>query len=372
MLFMLASSHTADARGGRLDVTFPQLMADGANVTAIEMQPDGKMIVAGKFTTVGPVVRHDVIRLNSDGTLDQTFDAGTGINNTGLVLAIAVQPDGKILAAGQFNMFNGVFRNALVRLNTNGSVDDSMAISGIDITYAYDVDTQPDGKIYVGATNLNGSSFIARLLPNGANDGGIGQQFFSTPGGASYRFSYLVGENKLVVGAQLFGGPNQGVLLKVLSTGGVDPNFNLPLTVASPGSLMVDSLPLANGKFLVWGRFDSIGRVPRRNIAIVNADASVDTTFKPTATGTETILAARVQADGKIMIGGRDFAPNGALAGNLARLNPDGSVDQTFDSRRGANSPVRSLQIVGARLFAGGDFFRYDRFPRAGLIRILR
>ncbi len=87
---------------------------DGASIYALTVQADGKLIVGGEFASYNGQAKSGVARINPDGSLDPAFDPGTGPNNA--VGAIAVQSDGRILVAGRFSSFNGAPRNGLVRL----------------------------------------------------------------------------------------------------------------------------------------------------------------------------------------------------------------------------------------------------------------
>src|ERR1700682_6138513 len=120
LLFLLL---TAAVRGqSALDGFDPN--ANGT-VYVVVVQPDGKILIGGDFTTLSPnggvaVTRNRIARLNPDGTLDTAFDP----NANGIVHSIAVQADGKILAGGQFTSIGGQTRNRIARLNaTTGSAD---------------------------------------------------------------------------------------------------------------------------------------------------------------------------------------------------------------------------------------------------------
>ncbi len=369
-LVVFAAGSAVFAAAGKMDLLFPIRLADDASVTTFERQADGKLFVAGKFVTLGSLVRRDIMRLNADGTVDTGFDIGSGIGATGSVLALKTLPNGQLYAGGTFNQVNGQFVSRLVRMNADGVVDTTFALSGLDVTFVFDIDTMPDGKIFVSATNLIGSSFIARFTSSGVNDTGFGQPFYVAGGTTNYHIVFLPAENKLLSGASVFGQSFQGVVMKMAATGGVDNGFVINLTASAGSSQLVWAAPLSDGRFLVWGRFDTIAGVPRKNLAILNANGTVDATFIPETASTGTILSTEVQADGKIIVGGRDFAPNGTLHGNIGRLNPDGTVDRSFDPGRGANGAVASLAILDGKLLVGGSFFRYDRNPAAGLVRI--
>jgi len=83
-------------------------------VRAVAVQPDGRVIIGGQFTTVNGVMRNRIARLNADGSLDTTFDTSVGAN--GVVNAVAVQSDGKVIIGGTFTMVNNVSRLGIARL----------------------------------------------------------------------------------------------------------------------------------------------------------------------------------------------------------------------------------------------------------------
>jgi uncharacterized delta-60 repeat protein len=135
-------------------------------VNAIALQPDGKILIGGPFTTFNGVARKGVARLLSNGTLDSTFDPGTGANNW--VNSIAVQTDGKIVIGGIFTNFNGTLANHLARLNAEGSRDVSFDI-GSGLNDAVQCAVAPlDGTIVAGGlfTSVNGIACgrIARFV----------------------------------------------------------------------------------------------------------------------------------------------------------------------------------------------------------------
>lgn len=348
------------ANSGRLDLNFPQVLARDANVTAIETQPDGKILVAGEFTTRGAVLRNDMIRLNADGTLDPTFSIGSGTDQPSLIRFIKVQTNGKILIAGYITQIGGTFVRSILRLNIDGSIDTTFNLSGIDVTFVRDLDVQSDGKILISASNLIGSSFVTRLKTDGSNDQGIGQPLYSN-GTFDYRVTFLPEENKILIGGRS--------LVRLNISGAVDMTFNANIT-SSIFDLIINAKPLANGKYLIYGKFDAVNGTTRRNVAIINSDGSLDTTFNSATSGAETIQNVAVQAEGTIIIGGANFALNSVVHGNVARLNADGSVDRTFNQGRGANGSVNDLEIRGNNLLIGGSFFRYHIFPRSGLVQV--
>jgi uncharacterized delta-60 repeat protein len=135
---------------GSLDNTFSQEGIGLLNnsVNTIGLQSDGKILIAGYFT-YNEIDGIRIARLNSDGSLDETFSqTGTGLN--GSVKSIVIQPNGKILVAGYFISYNGVARSHIARLNSDGSLDTTFSQEGTGLNDdAYSIELQPNGKILV-------------------------------------------------------------------------------------------------------------------------------------------------------------------------------------------------------------------------------
>ena len=147
-----------------------------ADVRAIALQSDGKILIGGNFTAVNGVARNGIARLNDDGTLDAGFDPGSGANlwteTVGPdtytyalpVRAIEIDEVGKIMVGGSFQSFNGGAPQSLVRLTVDGSVD-STFVYEVSLVSVYDLAVQSNGSIVAG-----GASYLVRLLPDGAQD----------------------------------------------------------------------------------------------------------------------------------------------------------------------------------------------------------
>jgi len=149
-------------------------LGDGASaiVWTIVRQPDEKILVGGGFTRYAGAPAGRLVRLNPEGGLDPAFDAGAGADAP--VLSIVVQPDGRIIAAGDFIGFNGQLRNRIVRLNANGSVDRTFDPGIGPNNNVRSVALQPDGKMIIGGifTTVQGvpCNRLARLNRDGSLD----------------------------------------------------------------------------------------------------------------------------------------------------------------------------------------------------------
>jgi uncharacterized delta-60 repeat protein len=165
----------SQAAPGDVDLSFDPGSGVNGPVQAVAVQPDGKVIIAGQFTTVKGLARSKVARLNADGSGDSSFNAGTGTGGwEDYAHAVALQSDGKILIAGTFSTVNGTNRNNLARMNADGSLDGSFNPgSGVNGPISA-VALQPDGKVLIGGdfTTVNGTNRnrIARLDADGGLD----------------------------------------------------------------------------------------------------------------------------------------------------------------------------------------------------------
>src|SRR3954452_7416547 len=129
---------------GTLDTSFDPNANNTVN--AIALQADGKILLGGFFTTLSPnggaaVTRNRIARLNPNGTIDAAFDP----NASGAVRVLAVQPDGKILAGGQFPTMGGALRNRMARLDAGNGTADAFDPNANNTVFAIAI--QPDGKI---------------------------------------------------------------------------------------------------------------------------------------------------------------------------------------------------------------------------------
>ena len=157
---------------GTRDTAFMTNAGTGANtdVYSVAAQADGRILVGGNFTTWNGTTVNRILRLNADGTRDTAFTTNTGTAANGIVYAVVVQADGRILVGGSFTTWNGVTVNRIVRLNADGTRDTAFTTNtgtGVNGAYVWAVAAQADGRILVGGSftgfnNIN-RSYIARI-----------------------------------------------------------------------------------------------------------------------------------------------------------------------------------------------------------------
>src|SRR5262249_17717925 len=144
-------------------------------VYALALQLDDKILLSGYFTFINGTNRNRIARLNTDGSLDSSFDPGTGANN--YVYPVAAQPDGKVLIGGNFTFINETNRNRVARLNIDGSLDTTFDPGDGPSDQVNCLALQTDGKVVIGGnfTRINNTNrnYIARLNADGSLDDGF-------------------------------------------------------------------------------------------------------------------------------------------------------------------------------------------------------
>ncbi|HWS99468.1 MAG TPA: Calx-beta domain-containing protein [Pyrinomonadaceae bacterium] len=365
-------------RPGTLDTTFnPGGARADATISAVAVQPDGKVIIAGDFTSYdgNDAASNGIARLNANGTLDTTFNpGGSGVDNS--VSAVAVQPDGKIIIGGNFTSYNGnaAASDCIARLNANGTLDTSFNPGGAGMvdSSVLAVALQPDGKVVIGGAfdSYNGNSAasdkIARLNANGSLD----ETFNSGGAGVDGTVVYAVAvqsDGKIVIGG-IFTGYNgnsaasDGVA-RLNANGTLDTSFNSGgagvNTYAGVAALAVQP----DGRIIIGGNFIKYnGANPTSPfLARLYANGKLDTTFKPPAAGpTRTVSEVSLQPDGKVIVGRSFIDYNSDPVGNdwLARLNPNGTLDATFNSGAGTDGSVLAIIVQpNGKVIIAGNFF---------------
>jgi uncharacterized delta-60 repeat protein len=321
-------------------------------VQVVFVQPDGKILIGGSFTTLTPnggaaVTRNRIARLNPDGTLDTAFNP----NASSTVFAIAVQADGRVLVGGNFTTISGQPRNFIARLNaTTGLVDPldpfNPNANGSVVSFA----VQADGMILAGGgfSTIGGQtrSKIARLNATS----GLADSFDPNADG-SVESIVVQADGKILAGGgfSIIGGQTRNQIARLHPDGTLDTGFD-PNADNNVFSIAVQ----ADGKILAGGSFTTIGGQSRSRIARLDATTgAADTSFDPNANITVNSIA--VQADGHVLAGGNFTTIGGQTRNHIARLNTDGTLDTAFDPN--ANGNIESIALQSdSKILAAGAF----------------
>lgn len=322
--------------GGQVDSTYNaggigfQNIAPG-KIRAIRVLPSNKILIGGDFDKVNTTSRSKIALLNSNSTLDLTFQisttpTGNYFSQVNDIYEIELQSDGKLLVSGAFTYFvNGVQKTNVVRLNPNGSIDATFSL-GLNINDHFVTSglstnkpaARADGKILIGNTRAGSSSSEPQppiqLSANGARDTAFA-----------------------------------------------------PTLYAGNGVVAFDLAVLPSGKILLAGRYSYLeggsNTVTKGFVARLNSDGTTDASFQRYEVLDKNFVALRVLPDGKILVIQRSNTSS-----RLYRLNSDGTPDGTFNDGVGANGRVNSMAVVdGGRILVGGLFTSFNGSPRTNL-----
>ncbi len=441
-------------------------------VNALVVQPaDDKTIIAGVFSTYNGTIRHGIARIDTVGELDGSFDPGDGLNIVAgdFISDMVLQPDGKIVAVGSFSSFNGNSCGNIIRLNTNGSIDASFTLAagaGANGPIRSAVFTDV-GEIYIAGdfTSYNGVArqHVALLLPNGALDSNFDPgtaingnvysmvsapdtmiDFNSVATNATIGYTnvfdlrinnsfgisgtvvlnYNLGQSGQPDDLRVYngfppagpGGPITGTLIydsgPVIGTNHVAIPFGLPfngtptpfitIVVNEAGANLnanftysgkIDALN-SGGTIIIGGDFTSVGGLlGQDHIARLSGSGAVDVNFDPHSGINNRVRALAQQANGQILAGGDFNLVNGQTQNHFTRLNTDGSLDQNFFSGTGSdgsvshinyvspatvnnqtfvntNVTVQTISNISDTVYIGGPFTLYNGTHRLGFARL--
>jgi uncharacterized delta-60 repeat protein len=319
---------------GSLDNTFSAgIAAFDEGISSLAVQPDGKVLIGGGFTLVNGVERFGIARLNTNGSIDASFNLGTGAYG---VYAIAVQPDGRVVIAGGFQTVNGMNRKFVARLNANGSLDASFDPGEGPSDWVYSMALQTDGKVLIGGNfsmcdGVN-SQGIARLNANGTRDSSFNPGTVLTGNSLTYSTVFSLAtqtHGKVVVGGTFaINATNWINVARLNANGTLDNGFNPD--AGADGSVVALAVQ-PNGKLILGGGFSFVDGMPRQGFARLNAGGSLDISFNPGGAVNDQVFALALQPDGKLLIGGVFTTVGGFARTGLARLNANGSLDNTFN-----------------------------------------
>ncbi|HTR40225.1 MAG TPA: Calx-beta domain-containing protein, partial [Pseudomonadales bacterium] len=304
------------------------------NVLTLAYETNGQVLAGGDFTSVNGNPQNYIVRLNPDGSTDNGFSAGAN----GPVQSVVCQSDGNVLIGGTFSSADGLTRFNIARFMTNGFLDTT-----------FNPGSGANGTVYA----------LAEAFINGTRGiyvGGAFSAISSGPGnptGASFGIARLNNNGTLDAGFNVGSGVD----------GTVDTIAVYPTNSTSAGKILI------GGSFVHYNGFVVNGLVR------LNSDGSIDTTFNAGNAATNgTVNAIAIQLDGRIIVGGNFGTFNNALAGNIVRLNADGSTDASFTVNvgQGANNGVNGIIIqADNRILVVGQFTGFNGVIRNGVTRLL-
>jgi uncharacterized delta-60 repeat protein len=358
--------------GGMVTTFFGGDGLNGDEGHAIVVQTNGKLVVAGITTNLDDTTDFGLARYNSNGTLDGTFGTGGKVKTTFAdfdgARALALQSDGKIVAAG-YTIVNSLPNFALARYNSNGTLDATFGVGGMVITQlggpaqVFGVAIQSDGKIVAAGfahVNADFDFALARYNSNGTLDttfgtGGKKKTAFGVPSVAQGNSVTIQRDGKIVVtGLTVVNNLANFALARYNSNGTLDATFGTggkAVTNFGADDRAFSAALQTDGKIVAAGMTGNDFALAR-----YNTNGTLDGTF---GTGGKVItdfagandiaLGVAIRSDGKIVAVGRTFAfPRPAFA--VARYNSNGTLDPVFGS--GGKTSTSFVGSLGEQAFS--------------------
>ena len=311
-----------------------------SSVMDIKVQSDDKIIIGGQFTTYKGVGANRLVRINPNSTRDTSFNIGTGFNNT--VWNILVEPSGKIMVGGEFTSYSGVSVGCIIRLNSDGSIDPTFSgattgfvPSGGALNGVQEIISDGGTGYYVSGTFLsyNGTpcNDIVRLTQDGTLD-------------PSFNATAYSGTNRVIsidlqpsTGYVIAGNPPGSAVAALNTSGTIVWTRNSGFTETNYVEVLPDNKIIAGGRSTINGIFR------------LNADGTYDNTFTQPVFSIVSQPQRGVMDiktdNGCYIIGGDWTSINGYIGTGIVRLYNDGSLDQCNPiqvSPTPTNTPTRT------------------------------
>lgn len=347
---------------GSRDTSFITSSGFNDSVYSINGTLDGKLLVAGNFTTYQEITVGKIVRLNTDGSIDNTFNTGN-VGASGSVNGIIPIDNNSYVISGYFNTFNGIGKQYIAKFSEGGVVDMNFN-AGTGITRDVQTTTVLEDKSIIlgGAVTIANNTFVKNLAKTDA-DGNVDTSFTANLGSgfnSTVTGTKLLSSGKILVTGEFitFNGAPQS-RAAILNTDGTKDN-SFQIGDGFNGSISATAETL-DGKLIFTGSFTNYAGTPINRIARLNSNGTLDTSFSVGSGFPSTVNAIAMQPDGKVIIGGSFTSFNGTNINRIVRLNTDGTIDSSFSVGTGLNFPVLTMVLQpDGKLLIGGNFTTYN------------
>jgi uncharacterized delta-60 repeat protein len=363
------------AGAGGVDASFNVSL--NGSVYAATTLPSGKVWIGGAFTAVGGVSRFGLARLYPDGSLDFT---ATNPISQGTVYSILKQSDGKLLVGGSFSVSTSSrpTYNNMVRLNIDGSVDATFTNNNPS-SAVYAIAQQSDGKVMIGGGftylgfTTNSRYYVARLNTDGTLDSTFNAGVIT---GSAVNAVAVQPDGKVLVGGTFSQFSTYGVsrlnMARLLVDG--TPDLSYLGAQGSGASTTVQSIYLQNDGKSVWaGSFSALNSFKNQTkIGRLNTDGTLDGTFAASVGANGIVYALTEDTYGNIYPGGQLISYNGITRNGVARVYSDGTLDRSYNNFTNVSEPlIRCLALQNdGSIIAGGTFTSFSGVARTNLVRL--
>lgn len=331
----------------------------------VDNQNTNRVYACGQFTTMNGVNRENVTRFYADGQIDFTFDSGTGFGVSEQALCISQFSNGKIIVGGNFTSYRGTSRNRLVRINTDGTLDNTFAIGTGFNNSVNSVLILPDDSVVVGGqfTTYSGQS-VGRIVKLSSTGQLIWSSSAITNGVVGTITQNADGTLYVSGSFTAVGGGTRNRLVQLNADGTYTSSLPFNASGVGPNAGVNKHIVQSNGQLMIAGDFTAYnGTTIGRGIARINPNGTRDTSFV-TGTGFSNYQYDVIQQGSKYICVGFSFAYSGISCNQVTRLNNNGSFDATwfsgdFTSPTTEDSIQHLLQLPTGFIFVAGFFNSY-------------
>jgi len=322
---------------GSLDRSFNAANGINGPVRGVAILGDGRLAIVGEFTAVGAVSRNRVALLQADGTLDATFDPGSGFDAT--VRALQIDTGNRLVCAGAFTQFAGVAAGRIVRLQLNGTRDETFNPGGAGANHeVHSLLRLGDGRFALGGKfwEFNGLTTrgIVLLDANGARDLSFSGNVWAESVDAILPLPagrFLIGGNFAAEKLATY----RYDLAILEADGTVDLAFNAG-SGANFSNRVFTLADVGGGKILAGGDFSDFSGSGRKGLLVFNAATGVIESTPPVHAAlhaaSSDVNALVALPAGKLLAAGAFTDANGVSRAKAARFLPSGEIDPTFNA----------------------------------------
>lgn len=356
---------------GSIDSNFKPGSGPNDRIEKLIILSSGKILIAGDFTAYNGQTINNYARLNTDGTLDSGFNPGSGSRNiyfsTVTISSLKELSDGKIIISCFSSTYNGKTALGLFQIKADGSFDKN--ITTTSLIYTEGIELLKNGKllVYGSFQSVNDKPRNRIFLLNA--DYSLDVDFNPGDGADGGISDFVLLPNGKIVIVGSFTSYNQSRswgIARLLNNGSLDPSFNIGTAFAGIGSETSVSAIVRqeDGKFIIVGGFSFFNGKPANKILRLLSDGSFDEAFNSGTGSDQYINCVKVRPDGKIMIAGIFTSYNGERVNNIARLNSDGTLDESFNPGDGPDLNISDIEVMpDNKVLMVGRFTNFDSNP---------
>jgi len=352
---------------GELEAPFVQGGGFNSLCNGVGLQSDGKIVCVGNFTDYDGTTVYSIARLNTDGSVDNSFIYGVGFATTGISGCTIYPDDDDTIVFGWFSTFNDLAQVGMVKLNkADGSKNTNFVVktfTALGNIYGVEVDTNGDLIVIGQFTGYDGNSSnrIVKINIDGTYDSSldVGTGFPQNPAVIK-----IQDDGKILVGGDFitYDGNAAVRIVRLNANGSIDTDFATNIGTGANDTVKAIAFQDDN-KIVIGGDFTTFDSNASKNICRLNADGSFDNTFIVGSGISNGVLDIVIEANQNIVAAGSFGQYDGELVGRICRVSPNGSLDFNFPDGTGFSVSQNVQQIIvlpSKRLVCVGSFSGYN------------